>query len=110
MEPRDRLRPSVTGVRELLRHDARQTAEGHGLCEVPEHGDPRTSGPGFDVTIHRQALDEPYRWRQPRVVFVNSMSDLSVGVSSTVGLIRTGQRQFLRERQVSGTAPIGLAA
>lgn len=39
-------------------------------------GDPRTSGPGFDVTIHPQALDEPQRWRQPRVVFVNSMSDL----------------------------------
>ena len=39
-------------------------------------GDPRTSGPGFGVTIHPQALDEPRRWRQPRVVFVNSMSDL----------------------------------
>jgi protein gp37 len=39
-------------------------------------GDPRTSGPGFGVTIHPQSLDEPYRWRQPRVVFVNSMSDL----------------------------------
>ncbi|GAT09754.1 phage Gp37/Gp68 family protein [Mycolicibacterium novocastrense] len=39
-------------------------------------GDPRTSGPGFGVTVHPQALDEPRRWRQPRVVFVNSMSDL----------------------------------
>jgi protein gp37 len=39
-------------------------------------GDPRTSGPGFGITIHSQALDEPRRWRQPRVVFVNSMSDL----------------------------------
>lgn len=43
-------------------------------------GDPRTSGPGFGVTIHPQTLDEPRRWRQPRTVFVNSMSDLSVGV------------------------------
>ncbi|CAA0096131.1 Uncharacterised protein [Mycolicibacterium vanbaalenii] len=39
-------------------------------------GDPRTSGPGFGVTIHPRSLDEPRRWRQPRIVFVNSMSDL----------------------------------
>lgn len=39
-------------------------------------GDPRTSGPGFGLTVHPQTLDEPYSWRQPRVVFVNSMSDL----------------------------------
>ena len=39
-------------------------------------GDPRTSGPGFAVTVHQDALWEPLRWRKPRVVFVNSMSDL----------------------------------
>lgn len=39
-------------------------------------GDPRTSGPGFGVAVHPKALEEPFRWRQPRVVFVNSMSDL----------------------------------
>ena len=39
-------------------------------------GDPRTSGPGFGVPIHPSALDVPHRWRAPRVVFVNSMSDL----------------------------------
>lgn len=39
-------------------------------------GDPRTSGPGFGVAIHRDALDVPRRWREPRTVFVNSMSDL----------------------------------
>jgi protein gp37 len=39
-------------------------------------GDPRTSGPGFALTLHPDALDLPYRWRQPRLVFVNSMSDL----------------------------------
>jgi protein gp37 len=39
-------------------------------------GDPRTSGPGFDVTIHPDALDIPYSWKRSRVVFVNSMSDL----------------------------------
>jgi protein gp37 len=31
---------------------------------------------GFKLTLHREALDEPYLWRKPRIVFVNSMSDL----------------------------------
>ncbi|MFI0469158.1 DUF5131 family protein [Saccharopolyspora sp. 5N102] len=39
-------------------------------------GNPRTSGPGFGVTLHENALAQPYHWRSPRVVFVNSMSDL----------------------------------
>ena len=39
-------------------------------------GDPRTSGPGFGVRVHRDALEVPYQWRRPRLVFVNSMSDL----------------------------------
>jgi protein gp37 len=47
-----------------------------GSAKYQNDGDPRTSGPGFDLTMHPQALDEPMRWRTPRVVFVNSMSDL----------------------------------
>jgi protein gp37 len=47
-----------------------------GADKYQRDGDPRTSGPGFGVTVHPDALDLPYRWRQPRVVFVNSMSDL----------------------------------
>jgi protein gp37 len=39
-------------------------------------GDPRTSGPGFGLTLHEDKLGEPLRWRKPRTVFVNSMSDL----------------------------------
>jgi protein gp37 len=31
---------------------------------------------GFAVTLHPDLLDVPLKWRQPRVVFVNSMSDL----------------------------------
>lgn len=31
---------------------------------------------GFQVTLHPDLVDVPRRWRQPRVVFVNSMSDL----------------------------------
>jgi protein gp37 len=42
-------------------------------------GDPRTSGPGFGVTVHEGTLAAPLRWREPRVVFVNSMSDLFHG-------------------------------
>lgn len=39
-------------------------------------GDPRTSGPGFGLTMHEASLEIPKRWRAPRTVFVNSMSDL----------------------------------
>lgn len=39
-------------------------------------GRPETSGPGFGVAMHREALGLPLSWRKPRVVFVNSMSDL----------------------------------
>jgi protein gp37 len=47
-----------------------------GQPKYQNDGDPRTSGPGFGVTVHPDALEIPYRWRTPRQVFVNSMSDL----------------------------------
>lgn len=31
---------------------------------------------GFDVTLHPEVLEEPLKWKKPRMVFVNSMSDL----------------------------------
>ena len=31
---------------------------------------------GFEVTCHSDTLDIPLRWRKPRTIFVNSMSDL----------------------------------
>jgi protein gp37 len=31
---------------------------------------------GFDVAVHDDMLDRPLRWRRPRRIFVNSMSDL----------------------------------
>ena len=31
---------------------------------------------GFSVTVHESTLGDPLKWRQPRLVFVNSMSDL----------------------------------
>lgn len=39
-------------------------------------GDPTTSGPGFGLTLHPTSLDVPRRWSAPRLIFVNSMSDL----------------------------------
>jgi protein gp37 len=47
-----------------------------GSAKYQNDGDDRTSGPGFGLTIHPDSLDVPRRWRQPRTVFVNSMSDL----------------------------------
>jgi protein gp37 len=47
-----------------------------GQARYQNDGDPRTSGPGFAVTLHPDALDTPLRWKRPRKVFVNSMSDL----------------------------------
>jgi protein gp37 len=47
-----------------------------GQPKYQNDGDPRTSGPGFGLTVHPDTLTDPYHWRKPRKVFVNSMSDL----------------------------------
>jgi protein gp37 len=47
-----------------------------GQAKYQNDGDPRTSGPGFGLTVHAGALRLPYAWGGQRVVFVNSMSDL----------------------------------
>jgi protein gp37 len=47
-----------------------------GQQKYQNDGDPRTSGPGFGVTLHPSALSLPYKWRGRKTVFVNSMSDL----------------------------------
>lgn len=47
-----------------------------GQAKYQNDGDPRTSGPGFALAEHADALDAPLRWRKPSKVFVNSMSDL----------------------------------
>ena len=31
---------------------------------------------GFDLTLRPERIDQPKRWRRPRMIFVNSMSDL----------------------------------
>ena len=30
----------------------------------------------FELTIHKEALNIPIKWKKPRIIFVNSMSDL----------------------------------
>lgn len=47
-----------------------------GAEKYQNDGDPRTSGPGFGVTVHPASLAQPYKWKRPLTVFVNSMSDL----------------------------------
>ncbi|UDM05545.1 DUF5131 family protein [Streptomyces longhuiensis] len=47
-----------------------------GSPKYQQDGDPRTSGPGFGLSVHPEALSVPYGWKSPRTVFVNSMSDL----------------------------------
>jgi protein gp37 len=47
-----------------------------GSAGYQNDGDPRTSGPGFALTMHEDRLDQPIRWKRPRRIFVNSMSDL----------------------------------
>jgi protein gp37 len=47
-----------------------------GQAKYQTDGDPRTSGPGFGVACHDDVLGDPLAWGKPRVVFVNSMSDI----------------------------------
>lgn len=47
-----------------------------GQAKYQKDGDPRTSGPGFGLTLHPDTLHIPRTWSSPRVIFVNSMSDL----------------------------------
>lgn len=47
-----------------------------GQAKYQNDGDPRTSGPGFGLTLHPDTLDIPRSWTSPRTIFVNSMSDL----------------------------------
>ncbi len=53
---------------------ARLKAMGQAKYQVD--GDPRTSGPGFALSIHPDTLSIPHRWSASRMIFVNSMSDL----------------------------------
>lgn len=47
-----------------------------GSAKYQKDGDPRTSGPGFGLTLHPAALSVPSKVSKPTTFFVNSMSDL----------------------------------
>jgi protein gp37 len=47
-----------------------------GQPKYQQDGDPNTSGPGFGMSLHPDTLDVPRAWAAPRLIFVNSMSDL----------------------------------
>ncbi|MGH3436029.1 MAG: DUF5131 family protein [Sciscionella sp.] len=47
-----------------------------GNVRYQRDGDPRTSGPGFRLSLQPDKLGLPLRWRKPQLVFVDSMSDL----------------------------------
>jgi protein gp37 len=47
-----------------------------GSADYQTDGDPATSGPGFGLAMHEHRIDQPRRWKKPRLIFVNSMSDL----------------------------------
>lgn len=57
-------------------------------------GNPRSSGPGFGLTLHYDLIDKPKQWTTPRRIFVNSMSDVfhpripALFVSSILGTVR----------------------
>jgi len=62
---------------------------------------------GFNVTLHPDTLDHPLKWKTPRLIFVNSMSDLfhpDVPLSfvrkvfDTIGRARQHQFQLLTKR------------
>lgn len=50
--------------------------KGMGQEKYQTDGDPRTSGPGFGLATHQDALWLPLKWRKPQRIFTNSMSDL----------------------------------
>src|SRR6266849_6417497 len=75
-----------------------------GQAKYQNDGDPRTSGPGFALTLHPDALAQPYGWGGRRLVFVNSMSDLSGGVTILIFPLPQVRRhvfEFHRVRHVS---------
>jgi protein gp37 len=68
----DRISPGCTNCYALT---MAKRLKGMGQAKYQNDGDSRTSGPGFGLTVHPDVLTEPLRWRKPRKVFVNSMSD-----------------------------------
>ena len=67
MESRHWVYQGVSGLRQLLCRAFAERFRG-----VPGH----PFEVGFDLTLREERLEQPLRWKRPRQVFVNSMSDL----------------------------------
>ena len=67
MESRNRVHEGQSRVSVLLRREDGEAPAGDGQ---PNYSD------GFRVALHSHTLDLPLRWRKPKTIFVNSMSDL----------------------------------
>jgi Protein of unknown function (DUF5131) len=63
LEPHQRLHEGISRLRSLL-------------CGSETRRFPKTFPNGFALTLRPTSLDIPLRWKQPRTIFVNSMSDL----------------------------------
>lgn len=50
--------------------------KGMGHRKYQRDGNERTSGPGFAATHHSEVVGDPFKWKRPQRIFVNSMSDL----------------------------------
>lgn len=75
-------------------------------------GNPRYRN-GFAVTLHADQVELPLRWRQPRMIFVNSMSDLfhdDVPDEFIVGVFRTMERAGWHTFQVLTKRPGRMAS
>jgi protein gp37 len=71
----ERLAPRVFAGQTVP--DGEEIAEEHTNAGLVTRRYPRTRPRRFtDVRCHPERLDQPLRWRRPRRVFVNSMSDL----------------------------------
>ncbi|MFJ3673725.1 DUF5131 family protein [Streptomyces sp. NPDC090106] len=100
----DRISPGCTHCYAL---NLAKRLKAMGQPKYQRDGDPRTSGPGFALTMHEDALLEPLRWRRPRKVFVNSMSDIgharvpeafTARIFATMALAQQHQFQVLTKR------------
>jgi protein gp37 len=69
----DRVSPGCAHCYAL---DLAARLKGMGQAAYQADGDPKTSGPGFALTLHPDRLAIPLTWSTPRRVFVDSMSDL----------------------------------
>ena len=69
----DRISPGCDNCYAL---DLAARLKAMGNPRYQQDGLPPRSGPGFGVTLHEDVLSLPLRWKRPRRVFVNSMSDL----------------------------------